>query len=1056
MWTLDNAAGAATVSNRLGSAAPAVALAGTFAVNQADPAKVTETIGTLTATGGGTFGEAAVVLNSTAAPTSGTGIVVTAAALARTNNSVVNFGSAARATQTNAGITNGLSGLGQTAGKGSAQLLLTTAPTLVGGGGAAGTSAISIIPYAVGGPSTGSTGSDLVTYDAVRGVRPLDFLSVAAGNEYATTIAAAADTSDNVLFNNATVNTAFSNAAVNALVLRGTTSLAGATGTLTLKSGVLVVGTSAATTTPAGLTFNFNGGEAVITTNQATTVAGGLTNYTQLTKAGSNTLAPANPLLAAPVTVNGGTINYATAATVAPATQVTVNGNAVGSAGLNYTGAADATVGTPVVTTGGLARLAAATNSVAYTGLISGDGGLFVNSTGTGAVATLANPANTYKGQTVIGVGRLNVASDNALGDPTAAGAVVLGSATTLGITGNFASSRVIHPLGASTNPATAGTVDVAAGAAATFNGPVVVNAFTKTGPGSLTLAAASTSGGTYTVSAGALYAGNGSAGSATGVAQIAVASGGTFGGAGSVAGNGATANGLTLAANSTLAPGAPNTAAGVAPGTLGVQDDTVVPANATFAVRVTGASPAAVSTGGSSFGAGPTSVRRQQRPARHRPDPGRPAAGQRDRQPVPRHGHQVRLRPDRRRPRPVAAVQLPDRPRRQLERHADQRHDRDRVGRRRDRGRSGHPGPVQPQRDGRRPGRRRVGGVLQPDPGARAGHRPGRRRGRPAGRTGGPAAGVGPPAASACPAPGVRPMPTRRQVLAAGAALAAAPAAADFKPGGRVKHSVVWWCFNGFGDKWDAPTMGRAAADLGIRSVELVEPDHWPILKAHGLTCAIAGNGYAKTGFMYGLNNPAHSQDVVAATTKRIGECAAAGVPSVIAFTGFKHRDPADPRSGDITPEAGAAECVARLKDLAAVAEKANVTVCVEHLNSRHTRHPMAGHPGYQGDDLDYLCGILRRVGSPRVKLLFDIYHVQIMHGDLVTRLDQCRDLIGHVHTAGVPGRHELDATQEINYPAVIKKLLGVGYAGYVGHEFIPTRDAKAGLAEAVRACDG
>ena len=114
-----------------------------------------------------------------------------------------------------------------------------------------------------------------------------------------------------------------------------------------------------------------------------------------------------------------------------------------------------------------------------------------------------------------------------------------------------------------------------------------------------------------------------------------------------------------------------------------------------------------------------------------------------------------------------------------------------------------------------------------------------------------------------------------------------------------------------------------------------------------------------------------------------------------------------------------------------------------------------MKGHPGYQGDDLDFVARILRKVGSPRVKLLFDIYHVQVMHGDLIRRIEQTKDLIGHVHTAGVPGRGELDSTQEINYSAVVKKLIDVGYTGYIGQEFIPTRDPLAGLKQAVAACD-
>ena len=114
-----------------------------------------------------------------------------------------------------------------------------------------------------------------------------------------------------------------------------------------------------------------------------------------------------------------------------------------------------------------------------------------------------------------------------------------------------------------------------------------------------------------------------------------------------------------------------------------------------------------------------------------------------------------------------------------------------------------------------------------------------------------------------------------------------------------------------------------------------------------------------------------------------------------------------------------------------------------------------MKGHPGYQGDDLDWVADIIRRVGSPRVRLLFDIYHVQVMHGDLIRRIEQTKDIIGHIHTAGCPGRGELDDTQEVNYPAVIRKLVEIGYTGYVGQEFIPTRAPRDGLREAVKLCD-
>lgn len=278
---------------------------------------------------------------------------------------------------------------------------------------------------------------------------------------------------------------------------------------------------------------------------------------------------------------------------------------------------------------------------------------------------------------------------------------------------------------------------------------------------------------------------------------------------------------------------------------------------------------------------------------------------------------------------------------------------------------------------------------------------------------------------------------------------------AAEPKLKGNIKHSVVFWCFHSTGDKWSARQTAQNARKLGCVSVELMDPEHWPVLQEHGLTCAIASNGAKRTGFMYGLNNPAYAPEVLDATRATIDKCAAAKVPSVIAFVGYRWKNPADPKSGEITREDAFKSCVANLKELARYGEKHGVTVCVEHLNSRDSSHPMKGHPGYQGDDLDFVCEILRAVGSPRVKLLFDIYHVQIMHGDLIRRLEQCQDVLGHVHTAGNPGRGELDPDQEIHYPAVMKKLVSLKYNGYVGHEFIPTRDAFAGLREAVTVCD-
>jgi sugar phosphate isomerase/epimerase len=292
----------------------------------------------------------------------------------------------------------------------------------------------------------------------------------------------------------------------------------------------------------------------------------------------------------------------------------------------------------------------------------------------------------------------------------------------------------------------------------------------------------------------------------------------------------------------------------------------------------------------------------------------------------------------------------------------------------------------------------------------------------------------------------------------AAGASMPAVIARSDepdAKLKGRVSQSIAYWCFNARGEKWSAEKACAVAKQVGCKSVELIGPEHWPLLKKNDLVCAIASNGMPGAPFMRGFNNPKFHDEVIERTSKTIDQCAEAKFLSVIAFVGYKWTNPDDPKSPAIAPDEAFANCVKGLKRLATHAEKKDVTVCLEHLNTRDDTDPMKGHPGYQGDDLDFVAAVIRKVGSPRVKLLFDIYHVQVMHGDLIRRIEQTKDIIGHVHTAGVPGRGELDEAQEISYPAVIKKLVDVGYTGYVGQEFIPARDPLAGLKQAVKACD-
>ncbi|HUR57929.1 MAG TPA: TIM barrel protein [Opitutaceae bacterium] len=297
-------------------------------------------------------------------------------------------------------------------------------------------------------------------------------------------------------------------------------------------------------------------------------------------------------------------------------------------------------------------------------------------------------------------------------------------------------------------------------------------------------------------------------------------------------------------------------------------------------------------------------------------------------------------------------------------------------------------------------------------------------------------------------------PRPTRRDFvtwLAAAPALAAAasrlPAAEPkLASAGRLKQSIVHWCF-ARGAQWKVADTVKAALELGCVSVEGVQPVDWPLLKQNGLKCAYVG---AHT-FVQGMNNPIFWDANLKAIHDRIDACAEYGNPNVLSFTGY-----ADTRAQGgsvISAEAGKRNCIEAYKKVMAYAERKGVTLLLEHLNSRDAGD-MKGHPGYQGDDVSYCADIVRAVDSPRMKLLFDIYHVQIMHGDLTRRLDECKDVIGHIHTAGNPGRNEIGPSQEINYRPLMQKLLALGYAGYVGHEFIPTREPMAGLREAVGIC--
>jgi hydroxypyruvate isomerase len=270
-------------------------------------------------------------------------------------------------------------------------------------------------------------------------------------------------------------------------------------------------------------------------------------------------------------------------------------------------------------------------------------------------------------------------------------------------------------------------------------------------------------------------------------------------------------------------------------------------------------------------------------------------------------------------------------------------------------------------------------------------------------------------------------------------------PSAERAVKNGRIKQSIVYWCFE---KHWDMPQAIQAAKQLGCVSIELVAPKFFPLLKQAGLSCAIGSIDMSPDPypFLKGFNNPKYRERVLKATRDAIDACADQGFKNVISFTGMREGIPDD---------VGADNCVAGFKQIVGHAEKKGVTLCLEMLNSRVSTHPMKGHPGYQGDHTEYCVEIIKRVGSPNLKLLFDIYHVQIMDGDIISRIRQHRDVIAHVHTAGNPGRGELDDKQEINYRPIMEALVEIGYQGHVGQEFIPTRDPLEGLRQAVALCD-
>ncbi len=251
----------------------------------------------------------------------------------------------------------------------------------------------------------------------------------------------------------------------------------------------------------------------------------------------------------------------------------------------------------------------------------------------------------------------------------------------------------------------------------------------------------------------------------------------------------------------------------------------------------------------------------------------------------------------------------------------------------------------------------------------------------------------------------------------------------------GNINHSVCAWCYGGI----PLEKLCADAAAMGIKSVELLGEDQWATAKAHGLTCAVAGQVKANP-IGRGFNRTENHDSIIADLEARLPKVKEAGLPCQIVFSGN--------RKG-LSDEQGLANCAAGLKRITPLAEKLGVTLVMELLNSR------VDHKDYQCDRTPWGVELVKRVGSPRFKLLYDIYHMQIMEGDVIRTIRDNFEHIAHYHTGGNPGRNEIDATQELNYTAICKALVEKGYTGFVAQEFIPTRDPMTSLREAVAICD-
>jgi hydroxypyruvate isomerase len=251
----------------------------------------------------------------------------------------------------------------------------------------------------------------------------------------------------------------------------------------------------------------------------------------------------------------------------------------------------------------------------------------------------------------------------------------------------------------------------------------------------------------------------------------------------------------------------------------------------------------------------------------------------------------------------------------------------------------------------------------------------------------------------------------------------------------GKINHSACRWCYN----KIPLEELSDKAKDLGIKSIELLNKNEWEVVMKRGLTCAVS-NGSA-LGITKGFNDIQYHDQLYKDYENLIPAAAEKGIPNVIVFSGNR---------GSIIDKIGMEHCAKGLDKLVKIAEKNKINLVMELLNSK------VDHKDYMCDNSKWGVGLVDKIGSPNFKLLYDIYHMQIMEGDVIATIKKYKDYIGHFHTGGVPGRNEINDSQELNYKAIMQAIAATGFKGFVAQEFIPTRTKPLeSLKEGIKICD-